>query len=130
MRRRHLLLGLALLPLAAAPAHSADKKKGGGLSFIQLPTITAAIVRADGRRGVLTVESGIDVPNEALRIQVERLQPRLRDAFASTLMIVGSQLRPGEPPDLDRLEARLQADTNRIVGRPGARLLLGATLVN
>jgi hypothetical protein len=55
--------------------------------------------------------------------------PRLRDAFSVTMAAYGASLRPGVAPDLDALEARLQADTDRIVGRRGARILLGTTLV-
>jgi hypothetical protein len=134
MRRRLLpilcLLAFAPPMLAPSGAFAADKKKGGGETYLQLPTLTAAIIRADGRRGVLTVEAGLDARDPGLREQVELLEPRLRDAYASSMMIVGSHLRPGEPVDLEQLETRLQADTDRVVGRRGVRLLLGSTLVN
>jgi hypothetical protein len=132
--RRHLLLALVLLTLAPAAVPSAalaaDKKKGGGESYVQFPTLTAAIIRPDGRRGVLTVEAGIDARDPGLRERVELVEPRLRDAYASSLMLFGRNLRPGEAPDVAQLADRLQADTDRVVGRPGARLLLGSTLVN
>ena len=88
------------------------------------------IIRPDGQRGVLTVEAGIDTPDPALRARVMELIPRLRDAYNTSLQVFGANLRPGEAPDLDQLEARLQADTDRVVGRRGARILLGTTLVN
>src|SRR5690348_2060615 len=61
MNRRRLLLALALL---AAPdgALAEERKKGGGETFIQIQTLTATVIRPDGRRGVMTVESGVDVP--------------------------------------------------------------------
>lgn len=133
MRRRHLLLALSALclpPLAASPALAGDKKKSGGEGFVQLPTLTAAIIRSDGHRGVLTVEAGVDARDPALRERVELVVPRLRDAYASTMMLFGRNLRPSEPPDIEQLAARLQADTDRVVGRPGARVLLGSILVN
>lgn len=128
--RRRLLLALVLLTLAPSAAFAADKKKGGGESYVQLPTLTAAIIRPDGRRGVLTVEAGIDARDPDLRERVELVEPRLRDAYASSLMLFGRNLRPGDAPDIAQLADRLQADTDRVVGRPGARLLLGSTLVN
>jgi hypothetical protein len=79
---------------------------------------------------VLTLEAGIDTPDPALCERVMLLEPRLRDVYNSSLMVLAGNLRPGEPPDLDKIEARLQADTDRIVGRPGARFLLGTTLIN
>ena len=129
MRRRDLLSALAVLPFAGA-AQAGDKKKPGGKGYLQLPTLTAMIFRPNGERGVLTIEAGIDTPDPALLPRVMELVPRLRDAYASTLQVFGANLRPGAAPDLDRLEAMLQADTDRVVGRRGARILFGTTLVN
>jgi len=134
MRRRDLLSALAVASLAGASlagaAKAEDKKKGGGKGYLPFTTLTAMIVRPNGERGVLTVEAGIDTPDPALLPRVMELTPRLRDAYTSSLQILGANLRPGQAPDLDQLEARLQADTDRVVGRPGARILLGTTLVN
>jgi hypothetical protein len=129
MRRRAILAALTILPLAAGVAEAADKK-AGGMNFLQLPTLTAAIIRSDGRRGVLTVEAGIDAPDLQLRQKVLLSEPRLRDAYNASLMVIGAGLVPGSVPDLDKLSARLQADTDRILGRPGARFLIGTTLIN
>jgi hypothetical protein len=129
MRRRNLLSALAVLPFAGA-AQASDKKKPGGAGYLGFPTLTAMIARRDGRRGVLTVEIGIDTPDPALLPRVMELTPRLRDAYNASLAVFGANLRPGEAPDLDQLEARLQADTDRVVGRRGVRILLGTTLVN
>lgn len=129
MRRRDLLTVLAVLPFAGA-AKADDKKKAGGAGYLAFPALTGMIIRPDGQRGVLSVEAGIDTPDPALRSRVMELTPRLRDAYNTSLQVFGANLRPGEAPDLDQLEARLQADTDRIVGRRGARILLGTTLVN
>lgn len=130
MRRRHLLEALLVLPFTAGAAFASEKRKSGGTGYVQLPTLTAVILRPDGRRGVLTVEVGLDAPDLALHERLDLLGPRLRDAYAATLRSFGANLRPGEPPDLEQLSARLQADTDRIAGRRGARLLLGSVLVN
>jgi hypothetical protein len=129
MRRRDLLSALAVLSAAGA-AQADDKKKPGGAGYLTFPTLTAMIIRPSGQRGVLTVEAGIDTPDPALRERVMELVPRLVDAYNVSLQVFGVNLRPGEAPDLDQLEARLQADTDRVVGRRGARILLGTTLVN
>lgn len=54
---------------------SARKTGGGGgggaqNSYVRLPTITANVVRPGGRRGVMTVETGLDAPDTALRTRV------------------------------------------------------------
>ena len=100
MDRRRLLSLAALaaaLPAAAQASgggEKSEKKKGGGLSYLQLPTLTATIMRVDGRRGVLTVETGIDIPDVAMRARAELLAPRFRAGFVQTLQIYASGLTP------------------------------------
>jgi hypothetical protein len=134
--RRHLCALLLALPAAAAPLaafaapDASEKKKGGGLSYIQFQTLTATVFRGDGRRGVLTVEAGIDVPDAGLRARANLSQPRLRAAYIQFLETYAGGLPPGSPPDADYLASNLQALTNRVLGRAGARLLLGTILIN
>lgn len=125
-----LIAGAALAPASAEASSSGEgRKKGGGASFVQMPTLTASTQRADGRRGVLTVEAGVDAPGP-LNAKVEALKPRLRDGYNSYLQRFAGALRPGFAPDADLLARELQAITNRIVGKPGTRLLLGTILIN
>jgi hypothetical protein len=133
MRRRALLAlaaAAALAPGLAAASEAAEKKKGGGLSYIQIPVITATLVRPGGRRGVLTVETGVDVPDARLHDYADKVLPRLRAAYFQTLQIYAQGLAPGQEPDADYLARQLQRDTDRILGKPGARLLLGTMLMN
>jgi hypothetical protein len=134
-RRKLLALAFALTtvlaPLAASAApETGEKKKGGGISYIQFRTLTATIFRADGRRGVLTVEAGIDVPDAGLRARADISQPRLRAAYVEFLETYAGSLPPGSPPDADYLARSLQAQTNHVLGQNGARLLLGTILIN
>ena len=132
MLRRTLLaavcLSLATPALAAAPKE--EKKKGGGASFIQIPTLTATILRRDGRRGVLTVETGVDVPDGGLRARAEASQPRLRAAYTQVLQVYAAGLSPGGLPNADYLSRELQRQTDLILGKRGAKLLLGTILMN
>jgi hypothetical protein len=132
MNRRRLLFALASAPLLAPCAASAteEKKKGGGLDFIQIPTLTATVTRRDGRHGVITVETGVDVPDRRLHDHAEASTPRLRAAYAQVLMTYAAQLSPGSPPNADYLSRELQRQTDLVLGKPGAKLLLGAILIN
>ncbi len=130
-RRRLLALSLiaALAPglaLAAGP----EKKKGGGVSFIQISTLTSTVIRPNGRRGVLTVETGIDVPDEKLRARAELLIPRLRAAYVQSLQTYAYGMNPNAAPNADQLAIQLQRETDRVIGQKGARLLLGTMLMN
>ncbi len=128
---RRLVLALPLL-LAATVALAApvEKKKGGGDTFIQLPTLTATILRADGRRGVLTVDIGLDIPDGALRQRASASVPLLRDAYTRQMLVYTPSINPGAPPNPDIIAVYLQRATDQILGRPGAKLLLGTILEN
>jgi hypothetical protein len=131
---RRRLLALLVLPAlivpGAARAEGGEKKKGGGITYIQFPTLTATIFRSDGHRGVLTVEAGVDVPDGTLRARVNLSAPRLRAAYVQFLQSYVYSLGPGAPPNPDYLSVALQKETDRVLGQPGAHLLLGAMLVN
>ncbi len=128
---RRALLGLAALTAASLPAAA---RAGGGSSapaatYIRLPITTASITRSSGSRGVLTVECGIDVPAE-LSVRATQSVPRLRAAFSEVTQRLANETRAGSPPDVMRLSRELQAQVDRIMGRAGARVLLGTVMLN
>ena len=118
---------------AATGAHAAEgpqKKKGGGLNYIQFDTLTATIIRTNGRRGTMTLDTGINVPDSGLHDRAILSLPRLRAAYVQWLVSYAAGLGPGQPPDPDYISLCLQRETDRTLGKPGAHLLLGAILVN
>lgn len=134
---RRLFLSLVALvgPLAAiwpaaALAASAEKKKSGGGSYVPVQTLLGTTLRASGRRGVLSVDCGLDVPDEALRTRAEQSVPRLRAAYVQTIQSYAAGLPSGALPNAEYIAQSLQRQTDAILGRPGARVLLGAIIVN
>ena len=139
MRRRSLIAVLLAAPLIAGPAlaaehgekkKGAEKKKGGGINFIQLPTLTANAARASGSRGVLTVDSGLDIKDGGLRAKAEASIPRLRAAYVQILQAQAAAIPPGAPPNPDAMVASFQRATDQVLGKPGAKFLIGAVMVN
>jgi len=132
MRRRELILGLMFSSLAVSASANGggEKKKGGGTSFIQLAPITGVVLRDTGRRGVISVEIGIDVPSAPLKELAELSIPRLRAAYVATLQIYAAGLGTGRPPNADFLATEFQRQTNQVLGKPGAKLLLGSIIIN
>jgi hypothetical protein len=114
-------------PVMAEPA---QKKKGGGLSYIQFDSLTATIIRPNGRRGTMTVDVGVDVPNAALHQRAILSMPRLRAAYVQWVVSYAAGLGAGQPPDADYMSLNLQRETDHALGQPGAKVLLGAILVN
>ena len=56
--------------------------------------------------------------------------PLLRDAYLREMLTYAPTLAAGQPPSPDVIGAMLQRATDRTLGRPGAKLLLGAILIN
>lgn len=128
-RRLALAAVLSLVP-AVASASGGEKKKGGGVTFVQIKAVSATIIRRDGSRGVITVECGVDVPNEALRARANNLHPRLRDAYAGLLQGYAGGLPKATVPNADYLAGEMQKATDRVLGKAGGKFLIGTILIN
>lgn len=130
--RRALLNALALFAVAPAAAHAAGGKDEEAEEvrspFIELPTLTAAVKRLEGGRGVLTVQANLYALAPALRIKIVRSMPLLMNAYVPAMQAWSYHLPPGRTPNVEGLARGLQQATDRVVG-PGARLLLGGVMV-
>ena len=87
-------------------------------------------MKGGGRRGVLTVDCGLDVPDAKLRELANASIPRLRAAYVQVVLTYAAGLPSGAPPNPDVLGQGLQRQTDLVLGRPGAKLLLGAVVAN
>jgi hypothetical protein len=123
-----LLLMVLLIAAAPAAAMARDEKDNG--TYVTVDTLTATVLANNGRRQVMTVQSGVDAPDPKLRALAAASEPRLRDAFTQELQAYASGLASGTPPDVDYLCRRLQGATDRVLGKPGGRFLVGGIMVN
>jgi hypothetical protein len=135
MRRRDLtalLVAAAGASLAARPGRvrAEEKKKTGGVDYIPIATLTGATNKPGGRRGVMTVDCGLSIPDQKLRERAVMSLPRLRAAYVQVVLIYAGGLPPGAPPNADFIVTALQRQTDLVLGRPGARLLVGAIVAN
>lgn len=119
-------IGTLLAP-AAALAGADTKNKS---PYVPLPSVASSIFLANGRHGVLTVEVGLDTADLALRDRILLSQPILRDAYVLVLQPYAYSIAPGAAPNADYIAMALQKETDRVLGRKGAHLLLGSILVN
>ncbi|WP_425994384.1 hypothetical protein [Caulobacter sp. DWR1-3-2b1] len=137
MRRALTLLPLVLASvLVATPEHalasSAPKKddKAKAVTYFAFKPLTAVALRRDGRRGVLTLEAGIEAKDAKLMERAQQSEPRLRAAFAQVLMTYASGMRRGDAPDIDYLSREMQKTADKVLGKSGSRVLLGSALLN
>lgn len=118
--------------MAAAPVAYAGPKAEGGSSTggqLRMALINATVLRRTGRRGVMSVESTLDIADGALFERAKLSQPRLNAAFNEAIQLYASRMLPHAVPDLDGITATLQRATDRVLGRAGAKVLLGTVMV-
>jgi hypothetical protein len=131
MRRRYVLTLIALTAAAPFAARAGEeKKKSGGANYIPINPITGTTNKAGGRRGVLSVDCGLEVEDGKLRDYAEKSMPRLRAAYVQVIQTYAAGLPSGSEPSTEFIVQALQRQTDLILKRPGARLLLGAVVVN
>ena len=142
LARRSLALGL-LAVFAAGPlvcvegayAEDAPKDKDKSKksehkitqseSYLSIEPIYTTIVDDDRAAGMLMVGIGLDVPDAALRDEVTRSMPVLRDAYVRNLMAFSAtSVRSDAQPDASAIAQRLQAITDHALRKKGAKVLL------
>lgn len=123
---------LSAAPLAAPSLVLAEegKKKEEPVTYFALAPINAVIMRRDGRRGVITLETGLEVKDPELMKRAQASTPRLRAAFAQVLMVYAAGLRGGAAPDMDYVARELQKVADQVLGKPGSKVLLGSALIS
>jgi hypothetical protein len=135
MRRALALSVLSLLAaasLAAPPAfagHGKEEKKAP-VTYFALQPLTATTIRRDGRRGVMTLEAGVQALDPVLMQRAQQSEPRLRAAFAQVLMSYTANMPRGAAPDLNYLGGQMQEAADKVLGRKGSKVLLGSAMVN
>lgn len=120
---------MAALSSPAAAGPSGDKAATPTHTYMRLPSVNGSVMRSNGQRAVLTVEIGLDVTDEELRLKVTGEQPRLIAAYNDVIQRTAAGLTAGFIPDVDRLHGQLQRATTRTLGRGGAIFLMGSVTV-
>ena len=135
MGRTRTALGLIAVLLVVAPARAADDddknqkkpehKVTQSVSYLEVDPIYTTIVSDNHAGGMLMIGMGLDVPDAAMRDEVTRSLPVLRDAYVRNLMaFTSSSVRTDAQPDVDVIAERLQDVTDRALKKKGAKVLL------
>jgi flagellar basal body-associated protein FliL len=126
------LSGLGEAPAWAAenPAQPAQRKTTQSESYVMIEPIYASILDGTRPRGLLLVEFGLDVPDAGLRERVNQALPALRDAYVRGLLTyAATAVRPWRQPNVEDLANRIQAITDRSLGKKGAKVLMAQTAI-
>ena len=133
MNARPLALALAAVLACAVPVAANEAPAKGTASaghYLPFPGVTASVRTNAARRAVLAMDATLDVPDATLRGRAQGLGPRLRAAYAQALMVYAGGLPPGRPLDPEYLGREMQRQTDMVLGKPGAKFLIGSLLVN
>jgi redox-sensitive bicupin YhaK (pirin superfamily) len=130
MPMRLLLILLLACAAPTAPVLAAEGKATDKTTYVSIDTLTATVTAGNGRRQTMTVQSGVDITDPVLRATATASTPRLRDAYTLILQVYAGGLQSGTPPDPDYLARRLQGATDQVLGKPGARFLIGGIMIN
>jgi len=132
------LLGLLALPAHAPSALAADDKPDGDKkqkapehkvtqspSFVEIQDLYTTIVGDNRAVGMLMVRVGLDVPDAAMRADINHSMPVLQDAYLRNMMaFTTTSVHLDAQPDVAVIAGRLQAVTDRALKKKGARVLL------
>ena len=118
------------LARAAQAPQPAQRKTTQSESYVMIEPIYASILEGTRPRGLLLVEFGLDVPDAGLRERVNQTLPALRDAYVRGLLTYASTaVRAWRQPSVDDISNRMQAITDRSLGKKGARVLMAQTAI-
>jgi hypothetical protein len=131
---RAAVLALALLSVGATGAQAseaaAQRKTTQSESFVPIDPMYATILEGSKPRGLLMIELGLDVPDETVRARVTHALPALRDAYVRSLMAYGATaVRVWRQPNVEDIAGRMQTITDRLMGGPGAKVLMAQTAI-
>ncbi|MCX7358220.1 MAG: hypothetical protein NT015_08775 [Alphaproteobacteria bacterium] len=142
MRITAPILAMALFVALAVPASASG---GGGSSapaqqqepasiqerltsaetYIPMPAFQAGVIQRNSNQGTIVVDMGLDIPDAALRRHAQLNAPRIRDALRTALANYSSvYYRVRTPPSPTELTRQMQVAVDRVLGAPGARVLL------
>lgn len=126
---------LFLSPAAFAEgAAKIDAGKGStrltsAVSFVPLPTISAATPAGRAIGGMLTVDFALDIPDARLRNRAISMRPRLMDSLRATVADYAlTRVRAGAPPDPDMISTLAQTGLDHTIG-PGAKVLITNVMI-
>jgi flagellar basal body-associated protein FliL len=129
--RRSVLASLVVLFVLAVPAGATGArpppvhKITQSASYLMIDPIYTTIMDGDKPLGLLMIGIGLDVPDSDLRAATTHAMPVLRDAYVRTMISYSAtSVRPWKQPDVEEIASRLQRVTDRVLRKPGARILL------
>ncbi|MDA5192637.1 flagellar basal body-associated FliL family protein [Govanella unica] len=132
---RALILALAtLLALDASTVVQAAEGESERISTIRnnlpMEPLTVSVFSNNRVRGLLAVDLSLDLKNPDKRAQIEKILPRLRDRYITSLTrFAANRVEVNRALDLAALTQLLQDVTDDVLGQQAANILIGGATV-
>ena len=121
------VLSVAMPQGTAVASPKASSTPAGG--HLAMPLATGTVIRSNGRRAIMSVESTLTFEDGALLERAKLSQPRLNAAFNEAVRTEASRMLPDTVPDTTSLTRTLQRAADQVLGRQGAKVMLGTVMV-
>jgi hypothetical protein len=106
------------------------KRITGSENYVPTFGLRASITRGFQIHGVLSVDAGLDVPNDKMRKHLEAVRPRLISTMQEVVLNYASlSYAIGEKPDADMIRLRLQKAVDTLLGKDQAKVALASVIV-
>ncbi len=116
------------------PAHGSSTKESAGDSsrpnYLEFPQMTSSVLQKYRVRGMITLGFGLEIVDEKKRVQARARLPRLQDMYTTEWnQYAGNIYQAGEVPDATYISRRMQAATDRMLGKGTAIFLISNLMV-
>lgn len=122
------LAGTAAASGGAAPEQTPatrQERLTSAPTYLPLPTFSAGVLQRYSTAGLLVIDMGLDIPDPALLRRARLNAPRLNDAMRTALATYATTYyRDRTAPEPVQIARLMQLATDRVLGAPGARVLL------
>ena len=138
--RYAFIAGLILLPslsvanassTAEAPVDKAVSRVTGSKVYIAVTGLNVPIARWDGFSGMMAIDAGLEIPDDAERKRAEDLLPRVRDSLRQSIHVYMNSSYPADSvPDLDAICQRMQRAIDRALGPNIATVTVASAIIH
>jgi hypothetical protein len=125
-----LALAVGQIGPAAAGEDRAQKRITSSENYLPVGPLSGALTANYQFKGLIVVDSGLDIPDAALRQRAEKSMPLLKDGLRTAVaQYVAVRYHIGAAPDADAIAVMMQTAADRTLGQPGAKLLLSSVMI-
>ncbi|GEM_PF-883592 len=117
-------------PKAKSTVNNAARRITASSHYTPAPGLNSGVLVGGRFSGIIQVDAGIEIPNEADQARAEKMGPRLRDQLrAAVADYAALHYRAFDVPDPTRLKVLLQAAVDKTLGANKGKVYLASLMI-